>query len=568
MFHRLTATWLAPLLVAGISLAVSGLQSVVVGQGVEASACDKACDLLRNRIAVAGIPPVLIVGDEVIHASEVLPAFYEGRAYRMAWSGNLGPLSHAHELVEAIRGADANGLRPDDYHLKRIEALARRLPNELTTGGAVAPHMLVDLDLLLTDAYLVYASHLLNGHINPETIDPEWHIKRSEADLSEILATALRRNKVADSLGDLLPRYHCAAGLRSALAAYSRIASGGGWPEVPAGPTLKKGDTGDRVGALRRRLEITGELPPQSGSDVDSFDDALEAAVRLFQERQGLEVDGMAGPRTIAAANVSAEERIRQIEVNMERWRWLPQDLGERHILVNIASFELRAFEAGESVLGMRVVVGRDYRQTPIFSDLMTYLVINPYWNIPPDLAVEDKIPLIIEDPGYLGRNGIRIVQGWGEDSREIDPVFVDWANVIPEEFPYRLRQDPGPDNPLGRIKFMFPNEFNVYLHDTPARDLFASNTRAFSSGCIRVEDPVGLAEYLLRGDPEWTRAAIVSAVHAAEQISIRIPEPIRVHLLYCTAWLGTDGEPQFRLDIYDRDRLVAEALSSPPPPL
>lgn len=559
---------LAGLLVAGILLAASGFSGVAVGRGIEASACDKACELLRNRIEVAGIPPVLMVGDEVIYASEVLPAFYEGRAYRMAWSSNAGPLPHAHELVKAIRDADANGLRPDDYHLGRIETLARRLPMELETGGAVAPHMLVDLDLLLTDAYLAYASHLLNGHINPETADPEWHIERSEAGLPEILVTALSQNRVTDSLEDLLPRYHCAAGLRRALAAYREIASRGGWPEVPAGPILKKGDKGDRVGTLRRRLEVTGELAPQPVSDVETFDDALETAVRLFQERQGLEVDGVAGPGTMAAANVTVEERIQQIKVNMERWRWLPRDLGERHLLVNIASFDLHAFEAGESVLGMRVVVGRDYRQTPVFSDLMTYLVINPYWNMPPTLAIEDKLPLIIKDPGYLDRNDIRIVKGWGVDSREIDPASVDWAQVIPEEFPYRLRQDPGPNNPLGRIKFMFPNEFNVYLHDTPAHDLFASSARAFSSGCIRVEDPIDLAEYLLRGDPEWTRPAIVSAIDAAEQTPVRIPEPIRVHLLYCTAWLGADGVPHFRRDIYGRDHAVAEALSSLPSPL
>jgi murein L,D-transpeptidase YcbB/YkuD len=555
-------------MLAAILLAATGFQAVAVGQGIEVTACEKACELLRKRIEVAGIPPVLMVGDEIIFASEVLPAFYEGRAYQMAWSNNAGPLPRAQELVGAIMVADANGLRPGDYHLSRIQALARHLPGELEAGGAVAPHMLVDLDLLLTDAYLVYASHLLNGHINPETTDPEWHIERSEADLDEILTAALRKNRVADSLEGLLPEYHCAAGLRRALAVYRGIASRGGWPEVPAGPTLKKGSRGSRVSALRRRLETTGELAPQPAADIEIFDDALEAAVRLFQERHGLDVDGLAGRKTIAAANVTVQERIQQIKVNMERWRWLPRDLGERHILVNIASFALQAFEAGKSVLDMRVVVGRDYRQTPVFSDLMTYLVINPYWNIPPTLAIEDKLRLIIEDPAYLAENNIRIVKGWDDDAIEVDPADVDWAEMVPEDFPYRLRQDPGPTNPLGRIKFMFPNEFNVYLHDTPSRELFHSSTRAFSSGCIRVEDPVGLAEYLLRGDPEWTRPAIVLAIGAEERTAVHIPEPIRVHLLYCTAWLGADGVPNFRGDIYDRDRPVAEALSSLPPPL
>jgi murein L,D-transpeptidase YcbB/YkuD len=533
---------------------------------LEESVCDKACALLRNRIDAAGTPPVFLVGDEMLYASEVLPAFYEARTYRMAWSNNQGPMPHAGNLIEAIRGADANGLRPDDYHLERIERLADRLPTELEMGEAIAPHILLDLDLLLTDAFLAYASHLLNGHINPETIDPEWYIERSEADLSEILSGALRRNRVAEALDDLLPTYHCAGGLKRALAAYRGIASHGGWPEVLPGPAMTPGYKSQRVSALRQRLAATGELASATASEMKVFDETLEGAVRLFQERHGLEVDGIVGPATLAAANVTVEERIQQIKVNMERWRWLPQDLGERHLLVNIAQFRLSAIEAGETVLGMRVVVGKDYRQTPVFSDLMTYAVVNPYWNIPQGLAVEDKLHLIMEDPAYLEENGIRVVKGWGDDSQEVDPASIAWSGVIPEAFPYRLRQDPGPENALGRLKFMFPNKFNVYLHDTPEQELFIHNIRAFSSGCIRVERPIDLAEYLLRADPEWTRPAIVSAIETGERKTVRLPEPIRVHLLYCTAWLGADGVPRFRKDVYGRDQAVAEALSSLPP--
>lgn len=364
----------------------------------------------------------------------------------------------------------------------------------------------------------------------------------------------------------LLPPQPGYTRLRQALARYRDLAANGGWPSVPDGPKLQKGDRSERVPALRQRLIAAGDLDPAAGDSLDLFDEVVEEALRKFQRRHGLEADGVVGATTFANLNVPVEERLRQVVLNMERWRWLPQDLGQRHILVNIANFELDVFESDQVVLAMRVMVGKDYRRTPVFSDRMNYIVLCPYWHVTPNIAVNDKLPLIRKDAGYLAKQNMKLFRGWGADTKEIDPTTIDWSQITARNFSYRLRQDPGPGNALGRVKFMFPNSFNVYLHDTPSRELFAKTERAFSSGCIRVEKPVDLAEYVLRGDPKWTRASIETAIKKWEEQTVRLPAPIPVHLLYWTAWANEDGSINFRRDIYGRDKLLEEALREKPP--
>ena len=547
-------------------IAVAVLVAGVGAQEPETRAvCELACELLRNRIEAAGFPPRLFAGGEVIYASKPLPSFYERRAYRIAWSGNGGPFPQVYDLVAAIRIADREGLRPADYHLRRIEAALGMLPDMHRETQPIDPRLLVDLDLLLTDAFLIYGFHLLDGRLDAESIDPEWHIESSEEDLPRVLEDALGANRVRDALEDLLPRTPCYQRLKDARAGYRRLASDGGWPVIPAGGKLEKGSGGSRVRLLRERLAASGDL----AADLvhgEMFDGVLEEAVKHFQTRHGLAVDGIVGPNTLTALNEPVEERLRQVEVNMERWRWLPRSLGDRFIRVNIANFEMDLFEAGEHIMNMRVMVGKDYRRTPVFSDVMTYLVINPYWNVPPKLATQDKLPLIKKDPAYLADQRMRVFSGWGAAAVEIDPSTVDWSWVTAEGFAWRLRQDPGPRNALGQVKFMFPNKFDVYLHDTPSRDLFAQPDRAVSSGCVRLEKPIALAEYLLRGYPEWTRPAILAAIEKGKEQTVRLFEPIPVHVLYCTAWVDDTGEIHFRRDIYGRDKAVADALMSLPP--
>jgi murein L,D-transpeptidase YcbB/YkuD len=527
---------------------------------------DRVDEFLRSRIEAGGTPPRIEVGDELIHSSVVLPLFYERRGYRPAWSDDSGPVALLDELVEAIGQADREGLRPADYHLDRLQTTLSEVRRNQENQAPLNPRRLADLDLLATDAFLILGSHYLAGRINPETIDPEWMANRREADLADVLQKALDTDRIKGALEELLPQQPGYSRLKEALVKYRRLAADGGWPPVPDGPKMQAGDRGSRVAVLWERLQAEGYLPDTATAGGELFDDTLLEAVRRFQARHGLDADGVVGPATLGALNVAARQRARQIEVNLERWRWLPQDLGQQYILVNIANFELDVMEDGQPALVMKVVVGRDYRRTPVFSDRMTYLVLSPYWNVPPSIAVQDKLPLIKKDPGYLAKQNMKIFQGWGAETREIDPWSIDWSRVTANNFSYRLRQEPGPLNALGKVKFMFPNKFNVYLHDTPSRELFAKPERTYSSGCIRLEKPIELAQYLLRDDPRWTRENILSAVERRSEQTVQLSKKIPVHLLYWTAWVTDDGATHFRKDIYGRDKKVQDALDERPP--
>ena len=533
---------------------------------------------IRHRLEVLQAPGELEAGGERLYATAVLQRFYEARGYRPIWFDDMAPREALTGLPAAIAAAEREGLLPGHYHLAALESVLAQLASQ--PAPQRDSRVVTDAELLASDAFLLLAKHYADGKVDPTRVDPGWFLDRADTALIADLEQAARGDMgtPARVLAGFLPPQPAYAALRERLALQRSLLSGQ-WTPVPAGPTLREGDRGERVAALRQRLRELNDLSDDAGDDAAGdeqalpeetlFDAPLAAAVRRFQRRHGLEADAVVGARTLEALNVSPEARIEQLRVNMERWRWLPADLGDEHILVNIAGFFMTVMSGGEEVMRQRVVVGRPYRRTPVFTGRMTYLVLNPSWEVPHSLAVQDQLPQIRRDPNYLSDMGFQVLRGWGAQEQRIDPATVDWQALGPRNFPYRLRQSPGPRNALGQAKFMFPNSHNVYLHDTPARGLFAREDRAASSGCIRVSDPVGLTEWLLGGPgrPQvMSREQIRRTLDQGAETTVRLGRAVPVHLLYWTAWVEADGQVYYVRDVYDRDAAVHRALNEAPP--
>lgn len=528
---------------------------VLVGIGTAWAAVPLAevSDDLHQRIQLSEDGQKLWADGVDLRQQLALVRFYSQREYRPAWLNAAGPLPIADDLIKAVAEAGQEGLQAATYH---YQALGKLL-SLLRTEAEVPPPKWTDLDLLLTDSWLTYASHLLSGRLNPA-----WAVKSRSRDLVSVLDEALAKGDVAGALTSLSPAHPSYQRLKALLAEYREIGKRGGWPSVSPGPKLVQGMRGPRVKELRARLQATGDPAAKPARTVheDVFDETLDEAVRHFQRRHGIQDDGVVGAGTLAELNVPVTERIRQIEANMERWRWLPDDFGQRYIAVNVPDFSMAVFENGHRVLEAKVIVGKSVRQTPVFTANMSYLVLSPRWYVPYSIAVKDKLPQLRRDAYALTRQNIRIFDNSGQ---EIDPGSVDWHAVGRNNFPFRLRQDPGPRNALGRVKFMFPNPFNVYLHDTPSQELFNRNQRTFSSGCIRISKPIELAEYVLKDDPAWNRDSILKASKRGQQRIVNLPQDVPVHILYWTAWVEEDGTVNFRQDIYDRDAISARSRYS-----
>jgi murein L,D-transpeptidase YcbB/YkuD len=498
---------------------------------------------------------------ELICGLSQIPIFYQRREFSPAWSSDNCILPQAESLITEIKGAYNEGLRPEAYHLANIQSLIKKIKHKTALGNTIKPELWVDLDLLLTDAFMLYGSHLVAGRVNPETIHTDWTVLTPNSDLAKILQSALNTNQIKKSLTDLRPNHPGYSRLKTYLAHYRNIAKEINGLPLLGETRLQKGDKGLFVESLRDRLILLGDLSPGTKDQTDIFDETLENAVLRYQKRHGLKQDGIVGPRTLEVLNTPLHKKVRQIELNMERWRWIPRNMGRRYLIVNIADFIMWVTEDSRRVLDMRVVVGRPYRRTPVFSAKMTFIVINPYWNIPQRLAIRDVLPKIQKNVHYIEQQNLKVFKDWSKNAIEIDPETIAWNKIEPKNFTYKLRQEPGPSNVLGRMKFIFPNKFAVYLHDTPKRSLFKEDNRNFSSGCIRVEEPFSLAEYLLQDDPSWTQERIMEAIEKGTPQNVTLKTPITVHLQYWTAWVDETGILNFRHDIYDRDRPLDQAL-------
>jgi len=492
---------------------------------------------------------------------DLLFDFYLHRKIKPVWVTKDRLNNKAKVFIKTIIEADHEGLDASIYHRDDILSLVRVL--ELNSVfDAFEPAKYAELELLLTDAFFSYGFHLSEGVVEPNQTNVDWHIKKPNKNLFKILIESLHNEKLEELVDILQPHHSGYLRLKSALLKYQNIKKSGGWQKIPVGPKLRKGDTEKRIAALRSRLLISGDLADSTSGDGVYFDEALESGVKKFQARNGLKTDGVVGSNTLSALNISVEDRIGQIKLNMERWRWLPQDLGKRYILVNTANFELDIIENGQTVTSTRAIVGKKKRPTPALSRKITYMELNPYWNVPHKIAINDVLPCIKKDSNYLKDKSIRIFENWEDDAKEVNPESIDWNTVTKKNFVYKLRQDPANSNALGRVKFIFPNKFSIYLHDTPARTLFDKTKRTFSSGCIRIEKPMELAAYLLTDNSKWTYEKLTAAVDSKKTRTILLSDPINIHILYWTAWVDKNGIVNFRDDIYGRDRQLNIALN------
>ncbi len=479
---------------------------------------------------------------------EALAAFYQTFGGELLWLAS----SRASALISRLKNAEADGLDPNDYPSKQLATISATGPSADKRGLAI-------IELYFSSAFLEYASDLKVGRFLPSKVDPNFFIEGRTIDQQAALKDLAQTDSIDRFFDAWQPPGQRYTALRTVLAKYRALAAKGGWNTIPLGESIKPGMSDARIPAIRARLSLTDAASGEAGAaEGQLYGNALVEVVKRFQARQGLEGDGVIGSTTIVAMNVPVQERIKSIILAMERLRWMPENLGQQYLIVNIAGFELRRVNAGKVEERMAVVVGKPYHRTPVFSDRIRFLEFNPYWNVPPDIAVNEELPLLRKNPGGLSAQGFEVVRG----NQVSDPSSVDWASVGPGHFPYQLRQRPGPNNALGRVKFMFPNPHNVYLHDSPARSLFERNVRAFSHGCIRLSRPLDLAEQVLRvgGVQGWSKERINDVVASTKNTVVNLREPLPVHITYLTAW-ADDGVANFRQDIYGHDAKLLAAL-------
>lgn len=509
-------------------------------------------DVLRDRIDMLISTQEATVEGAPIAALALTEELYARRNYEPAWTD---PQMVKQLFDQILRSVD-HGLNPDDFHARQLgERLkARELWND--------PVFRADTEILCTDAVARLAITLQFGKLDPTALDPSWNFSRKIArqDPLAYFNMVLDTKTVALTLATLGPQNEHYRWFQAGLKQYRSIKAAGGWSKVSAGPVLKVGSNGERVAELRRRLLVTGDLSEPDLANPGEFDTGLEEAVKSFQTRHGIDPDGKVGPRTIEDLNVPVETRINQLRASLERMRWVFRDLPSRFLIVDIAGFHAYLVEDGERIWETRVQVGKPYHATPIFKDTMRYLDFNPTWTIPPGILRKETLPTIRKDPNYLSRNNMSVVTTSG---KIVDPSTIDWPATATRGFPYMIRQEPGPHNSLGRVKFMFPNKYMVYLHDTPSKGLFSRSERAFSHGCIRTQNPFDLAEILLR-DQGWDRAKIDRVVASRKTTRINLDDPISVMLLYWTAAVDKEGTVFFSKDVYSRDAAVIEGLDKP----
>lgn len=482
---------------------------------------------------------------EELFLSDSVKKFYAERENASVWSNN----ELRKGFIEILKNAEAEGLYFIDYHGKEIENIEASLNSQKDDEKS-------RYDILLTDAYFKFGSHLLNGKTDPQKIHEIFDIPKNQENLSLLLKNSLDDNSLDSAFNKLRPNHPVYKQLITSLKVYKeKMLDSEEFKEIDGGEMIKPGMQDVRLPKIKFRLMVLGYL-----KDIDPFSNdhsqPVQDAIKQVQLENGLLSDGIIGNSTIKLLNIDYKDRYNQILANLERWRWYPRDLGDHYILVNIANYHLDVVKDDELVRSHKTMVGTDIRKTPIFSEEIKYIVFNPNWTIPPTIKTKDVIPGMRKDPNYLNRKNIDV---YSSNGVKLDPSEVDWDSNNVKSYTYR--QKPGSSNPLGKVKIIYPNKHLIYLHDTPSKSLFARNSRAQSSGCIRVENVMELAEYLLSDQSAYNSEKINEILETGKLTEVRVKQQLKVHHLYWTAWMENE-KPRFTEDIYNYDEKIIEELN------
>ena len=501
----------------------------------------------------------LFLGSEVslagatLSSAHIIPEFYARRVFMPAWTDD----TQVDEFVSLVGRAEEEGLDPADYNHSELVVLLEQYRADRDNEELRA-----ELDVLLTESLSRYGYHLIFGKVNPADLDENWNWSRSSKgrDPAAIIQQAIDSESIETFIDEYLDRSYIYYRVKAILAEYRALKERGGWPQIASGPTLKLGMNDNRNPTIRERLAITGDLPASADRSSDTFDEPLKRGVEQFQYRHNLDQDGVIGPQTLAAMNVTVDQRVDQIRVNLERIRWVIRDVEDEFVVTNIAAFRTALVRNRKIVWSARSQVGRYYRQTPVFKGQIKYLQFNPTWTVPPGILSKDILPRVKQDPGYLATKNMDLID---RDGDKVDPASVDWSQYRSGRLPpYQFVQRPGPTNALGRVKFIYPNPHFVFLHDTPSKSLFQRTERTFSSGCIRVENPFELAELLLDDPEKWNSRTIQKLLDTEKSKTVFLKEPMTVMMLYATVGIAVEEVVRFYNDIYQRDAGVLKPLN------
>ncbi|WP_240676156.1 L,D-transpeptidase family protein [Botryobacter ruber] len=505
--------------------------------------------------------------------ADLMFLFYGERDYRSAWfkDGKLVPQTE--NFMEAVNHSAKEGLDPNRYKVVDISSKIKQY-NDMSRRDTARTQLQKEIDVALTASYFNFASDFYKGRLNPgESNLINWNVKKNKVKLHKALQTILKERESTYPYYEFEALHDGYVKLRESLKKYRELQQKGGWSTVDLGKRkfIKPGDTARAVLSIRKRLNPEKKIS-MNDTSLYRFDKALEQQVKHFQMLHGLDTDGVVGGNTLKAMNVSVDDRIDQLIINMERWRWIPKrlvpkSLDQKFIWVNIPEYKLYIYEDPDNdpeaerkykkVKEMRVIVGKTMNSTPIFSEKLEFVVMAPYWNVPNSIVENEIKPAMLRNPDWLAKEDMEIVTK-EKNPKRIPISSIDWASVTEKNFPYMVRQRPGRKNALGSIKFLFPNEFSVYLHDTPTESLFNQTQRGFSHGCVRVERPMDLATYLLQDMPEWTEDRIQATINGGDETWVTLPKKVQVYLVYFTSWVDENGEVHFREDIYGHDKKLS----------